>query len=346
MVKRQLKQKQKQSQSVNIYLGSKSKAKGKGKRRPKKSKGESKPFIAPYNPSPIINYPPNFPYNLPSAFGLPVNQINPLLPPPAPRYAAFPESQTAEIVNLNPAQPVPFKFEPAVEKLKAPPKEPKLVAPEVKAEEEVVLPTDAEALAAELASAEAAAIEGEAAATAEEEASIRSALTGPSVGPPTYESGNPPSAPPSPAFADFGRNLLAQPFNVPTFAESSPFFPVEASITAEPKGPAKKEKGKKTSSSSAGSGFGVAGSINTYFPSITPANPLSVVTGLPVNFPPPLFTIPITEKQPRTFTLGQSSNPYSFIGTTAPHEKAKGEYLQRQRGTGLTPAEESLLLSP
>ena len=319
MVKRQ-KQKQKQSQTtiVNVNLG---KRKAKSNRKAKgKSKGrESKPFIAPFNPSPIINVPSfNFPPNFPASF--PTNIGNPLLPPP--QRVAFPESQIAPLVNLNPTVPVPFSFQGAEEKLKAPAKEPKLVAPEAKAEEEVVLPVAEEP-------------------PEEEELSVASSLTAPTVGPPTYTSGNPPTAESIAGERLFGRNEALQPFNVPTFASSTPFFPVEAS--AEPKQEPKVKKQQKKSGSSAGR----AGSISSFFPSLTnQANPLSATTGLPVDFPPPLFSIPINEKPQRTFTLGQP-NPYSFLGSTAPPEKAKGgEFLQRQRATGLTPAEENILLSP
>jgi len=324
MVKRQLKQKQKQSQSVNIYLGSRGKAKGKRKAKGKsKGRESSKPFIAPFNPSPIINVPSfNFPPNFPASF--PTNIGNPLLPPP--QRVAFPESQQAPLLNLNPAVPVPFKFEGAKEKLKAPAKEPQLV-PEAKAEEEVVLPVD---LPEE---------------PPEEELSVSSTLTAPTVGLPTFENLlarnaveglNPPYV-----ASSLGVPLSLTPSGFTPFAQSTPFFPVEAS--AEPKEEPKVKKQQKKSGSSAGR----AGTLSSFFPSITPANPLSVITGEPVNFPPPYYSIPITTEKPqRTFTLGQP-NPYSFLGTpTAPPAKEKGEFLQRQRGTGLTPAEETLLLSP
>ena len=153
MVKRQ-NQKQKQSQTtiVNVNLG---KRKGKGKAKGKSKGRESKTqYIHPFNPAPIFNFPPNFPASFPTNIG------NPLLPPP--QRVAFPESQIAPLVNLNPTVPVPFSFQGAETKLKAKEKEPKLVAPEAKAEEEVVLPVAEEP-------------------PEEEELSVASSLTAPTV---------------------------------------------------------------------------------------------------------------------------------------------------------------------
>ena len=170
MVKRKsiVKQKQKQTQIVNINLGGRVGAKRKSKPK-KKALAQSKASKAPlpaYNPPSIVNFPAGF--NQPNVF-------QPLVaPPPQRQYAVFAEGEQQRLLNTTTTIPVPFTFVEATEKLKAPPKEERLVpVPEgevkVEEEEEVVLPTEAEIA---LAEAEALAIEGEPPATAEEEAAI------------------------------------------------------------------------------------------------------------------------------------------------------------------------------
>jgi hypothetical protein len=331
------KQKQKQTQIVNIHLGTKakkSKQKGKGKSRPKKSKGESKTqIITSFNPPPIINYPPQFVApNQPNWYQQPPSQIS------QKQYSALPEGETSSALNLNPSTPVRFSFVGAEERLKAPLKEPKLESlvgpPETKAEEEVILPTEP--------------IEEEASA---EEGSISSSA--PSVLAQNLEANtaglglNPP----------FVASSLGVPLSFTTeglfpIAQSTSFNPPEASLLAEPKEPKKEKKYKKKSSSSAQSEEQAkVGSLHSFFPSITPARQLTtsevnLATGEPHNFPPPLYNIPITTEKPaRTFTLGSPAYP-SFIGQSKePPEKATGEYLQRQRASGITPAEESILFA-
>lgn len=134
---------QTQTQNVNVYYDSRAGAKRKPrKRQPKKVNGESKTQILP---APIINYPPQF-----------MQSINPnwFTPPPIPQsikqYAVLPEGETAALVNLNPAVPVPLRIETNTPLLNAPIAEPnltQLVAPpppeEEFAEDDVSVLTEA-----------------------------------------------------------------------------------------------------------------------------------------------------------------------------------------------------------
>lgn len=127
--KKVVKQKQKQTQIVNINLGTKAKKKGKKKvsRVGAKSMANAKPhketqIIPAFNPPSIINYPPQFVSpNNPNWFKPPsVTQSN-------KEYAVLPEGETAGILNLNPANPIPLKIQRGEERVNLPIPEPNLV---------------------------------------------------------------------------------------------------------------------------------------------------------------------------------------------------------------------------
>jgi len=113
-----------QTQIVNVRIGDLGKRKGK---KGKKSKGERKvrkplvsAYIPPFNPPPIVNFPPGFNSAQPNLFA----SVPP--PPPQRQYAVRPESETTPLTGGDATVPVPLVVEGNPLKAKA--KEPKLEA--------------------------------------------------------------------------------------------------------------------------------------------------------------------------------------------------------------------------
>jgi len=111
---------QKQTQIVNVRIGDLGKRKGKAKKGKGKSKKGAVIHIPPFNPTPIINFPPGFNSAQPNLFA----SVPP--PPPQRQYAVRPESETAPLTGLNATVPVPLVIEG--NPLKTKDKEPKLEA--------------------------------------------------------------------------------------------------------------------------------------------------------------------------------------------------------------------------
>ena len=324
------KQKQKQTQIVNINLGSKQKKKAKGKGKAKKSKRESKTTPAFIPPS-IINYPPMF---------VAPNQPNWFTPPPVSQsnkqYAVFPEGETAEAVGLSPSVPVPLRVETATSVLKPVEKEPNLaeiagqqpalLPEEEKAPEEVILPVQPPE--------EDVSFLGES-GVEEEEYSLS----------PTEK-----------------REVFQNVFKKQEKARQDAIARQEASFgqlleafappVAEEKGEYTQVTGKKKSKSSKESGQKAG-----LFPVLAP--PKEEPTSLPlppiflggkrapfsVGLPPSDPFISSKKDQGASFNIAPPPEPL-FLGKPKPvAEKQKELGLERQRGVGVTPAEESILFA-